>query len=347
VDGVQRSRERLARLHQVAQIGPRVTPADHAVAGRIGRTLILGVARAFDVQPPLGGEEQPMARGAGGQHAVHHVHAHARILLDLVRIADAHHVAGLVGGQQRQHLGDHLPRQLARLAHAEAPDGIAVEVHLHQPLHAFAAQIAEHSTLHDAEQTLPTSAQFLAPRNLVAMRMEMVERAPRPSHRQPQAFFRAAAISRVLSALVEGHADISAQRDLHIHRMFWGKKVTTAIQVRPEANALVAHLAQLAQAENLKAARVGQHGPRPTDEPMQPAHAPDGLVARPQVEMIGVAEDDFRAEAFEHILRHGFDRARSAHRHEDRRFDRSVRQIDLCTPPAGFGCCKDVEFKAH
>jgi hypothetical protein len=44
VDRVQRARERLAGLHQVAQIGARVAPADHARAGWVGRALVLGVA---------------------------------------------------------------------------------------------------------------------------------------------------------------------------------------------------------------------------------------------------------------------------------------------------------------
>jgi hypothetical protein len=46
-------------------------------------------------------------------------------------------------------------RQLARLAHAQPADGVAVEVHLHQALGAFAAQIAVHSALHNAEEALP------------------------------------------------------------------------------------------------------------------------------------------------------------------------------------------------
>ena len=86
-------------------------------------------------------------------------------------------------------------------------------------------------------------------------------------------------------------------------------------------------LAQLAQAENLKAARVGEHGARPTDKSVQPAHAPDGLVAGAQVEVIGIAENDLRAQRFEHVLRYGLDRSRRAHRHEDRRLDRPVRQM--------------------
>ena len=92
-----------------------------------------------------------MARGAGGQHAIHHVDAHARVLLDLVGIADAHDVARLVFGQERQNFGDHFEGELARLADAEAADGVAVEVHFDEALGALAAEIAVHAALDDAE----------------------------------------------------------------------------------------------------------------------------------------------------------------------------------------------------
>jgi len=279
-----------------------------------------------------------VARGAGGQHAVHHLDAHAGVELDLIRVADAHHVAGLVSGQERQHLGDHLHGQLARLAHAQAPDGVAVEVHLDQPRGALAAQIAEGSTLHNSEQALPAAAQLFVPRNLMAVRAEVVERTPRPGHRQAQALFGAAAAGGVLGALVEGHADVGAQRNLHVDGVLGSEKVAAAVQVRTEADALVGDLAQLAQTEDLKAARVGQHGARPTDEAMQPAHAADSLMARPQVEVVGVAEDDLRAQLFEHVLGDGLDGAGRAHRHEDRRLDGAVRQMKLPPPPASRGC---------
>ena len=183
MDGVQRSGERLAGLHQVAQVGARVAAADHAIAGRVGRVLVFGVLLALDVQPAFAGEEQAVAGGAGGQHAVHHVHAHARILLDLVGVADAHHVAGLVRGQQRQHLGDHLQGQFARLADAEAADGVAVEVHLDEALGALAAQIAVHAALDDAEEALAfRPAEFIVPGNFVrdGRGSDRASAAPRP-----------------------------------------------------------------------------------------------------------------------------------------------------------------------
>ena len=58
---------------------------------------------------------------------------------------------------------------------------------------------------------------------------------------------------------------------------------------------------------------------------MQPAAPRDEVVARPQVEVIRVAEDDRRADVLEIARRHRLDRALRADRHEDRRLDRSVR----------------------
>ena len=98
------------------------------------------------------------------------------------------------------------------------------------------------------------------------------------------------------------------------------KKCDAAIEVRAEADAFVGDLAQLAEGEDLEAAGVGEHGARPADEFVQAAHAADGFVAGAQIEVIGVAENDFGAERFEHVLRDGFDRALRADGHEDRRF---------------------------
>ena len=333
--------ERFAGLHQVAEIGAGVAAADRAIAGGIGRDLVFGVSFVFDVEAAFAGEEQAVAGGAGGQHAIHHVHAHARVLLDLVGVADAHHVARLVLGQQRQHLGDHFEGQLAGLADAEAADGVAVEVHFDEALGALAAEIAVHAALDDAEEDLRACpSEFVAPDDFVAVGAEVIERAARPGHGEAQALFGAAAVGGVLSALVEGHGDVGAESDLHVHGVLGREEVAAAVQVRAEADAFVGDLAQGAEREDLEAAGVGEHGARPTDEAMQAAHAADGLVAGAQVEVIGVAEDDFGAERFERVLGDGFDGAGGADGHEDRGLDGAVGKMKLGAAAAGF-CFRD------
>ena len=68
--------------------------------------------------------------------------------------------------------------------------------------------------------------------------------------------------------------------------------VRIAVQVRLEVHALFADLPQAAQAENLKAAGIGQDRARPRHEPMQSAQPLNRLMPGPQIQMIGVAKNN-------------------------------------------------------
>ncbi len=96
--------------------------------------------------------------------------------------------------------------------------------------------------------------------------------------------------------------------------------------MRAEGDALFGDLAQIAEAENLKSAGVGEDGAIPAHETVQAAQAPDQLMTRTQVEVIGVAEKKLDAEVFQHILWNRFDRGLGAHRHKDGCLDRGVRE---------------------
>ena len=80
------------------------------------------------------------------------------------------------------------------------------------------------------------------------------------------------------------------------------------------------------EAEDLEAAGVGEDGPAPVHEAVQPAMRAQDFVARPQHEMKGVAEHDLGAEALELLGRHRLDGAVGAHRHEGRRLDGAMRE---------------------
>ena len=69
-----------------------------------------------------------------------------------------------------------------------------------------------------------------------------------------------------------------------------------AVDVRAERDAVWVDLAHLGQAEDLEAARVGEHRARPAHEAVQAAKVGDQLGARPQVEMVGVAQDQAGAQ---------------------------------------------------
>ncbi|SPF44226.1 conserved hypothetical protein [Candidatus Sulfopaludibacter sp. SbA4] len=98
-----------------------------------------------------------------------------------------------------------------------------------------------------------------------------------------------------------------------------------AIEVRLEDDAVLGDLAKAAEAEDLKAPRIGEDGVGPGHEAVQPSHLADELVAGAQVEMVGVGQQDFHAEVFGEIaLGETFDGGLRAYGHEDGGFDGAV-----------------------
>ena len=96
--------------------------------------------------------------------------------------------------------------------------------------------------------------------------------------------------------------------------------------MRAKGYAVFGDFAQIAQAENLEAAGIGEDGAIPRHEPLHAAQSADGVDAGTKIKMIGVVEQNLDAEFFQHILRHALDRADRADRHEDRRLDFAVRR---------------------
>src|SRR5260370_23091335 len=80
----------------MAQVSPRITLADATVAGWIERALVLRIPGLLDRKFAFGGEQQSMAGGAGGKHAIHHVDARLSVTGDLFRSANPHQIARLV-----------------------------------------------------------------------------------------------------------------------------------------------------------------------------------------------------------------------------------------------------------
>src|SRR6266568_7813118 len=102
--------------------------------------------------------------------------------------------------------------------------------------------------------------------------------------------------------------------------------------MRTKGHTVLVDLTQFTQAENLKPARVGEDGTWPRHKLMQPAHPAHGLNSRPQVKMIGVAENDLRPQVLENILRNSFHRRHRSYRHKHGRLDFSMgREKAPCT----------------
>ena len=102
-----------------------------------------------------------------------------------------------------------------------------------------------------------------------------------------------------------------------------------AVEVRGKGHTVFGEFAQPREAEDLKAAGIGQDGPVPVHELVQPAAPGDHLVAGPHAQVIGVAEDDARTEVFQVLGADRLDRALGAHRHEDGSGDDAVGGVQF------------------
>src|SRR6185295_4230817 len=100
------------------------------------------------------------------------------------------------------------------------------------------------------------------------------------------------------------------------------------------------------QAEHLIAAAVGENRSGPADEAMQAATARDQIVAGPEVQMVGVAEEDLGAQRLEIAMRDPLHRALRADRHERRRLDGTVRGRHYTATRAPFGM-RDAKIERH
>src|ERR1700677_1384611 len=153
----------------MAQICPGIAPAYAAGAIGIERSAVLRIASLLDRNFPFRSKQQAMASSAGGQNAIHHIHAQARVLNNFLGRAHSHQVARFVGGQVFERGFNDFARAFARLAYTESSNGVSREANLNRALGGFSPQSPIHAALDDTEERL-CSAGALArvpPRNFL------------------------------------------------------------------------------------------------------------------------------------------------------------------------------------
>ena len=155
----------------------------------------------------------------------------------------------------------------------------------------------------------------------------------RPFHGHP----RDVAWRRRRNALVEHHRDIGAELGLNVGRPLGSQQVRRTVEMRSKLGAVFGDAPALGQAEHLIAAAVGQDRPVPPDEAMQTAGASDERVARSEIQVVGVAEDDLGAEPLagpiakiaQIAMCDAFDRSLRSDGHEGRRLHHSMGRTHL------------------
>ena len=132
---------------------------------------------------------------------------------------------------------------------------------------------------------------------------------------------------RIRRALVEDHRDVRIEVALHLHRALGRQHHRIAVDRRAEAHALLRDLAQRRQAEDLKAARVGQDRPFPVHEADagRRAHASTSMPGR-SIRWNVLPRMICAPMPVELLGRHRLDGAVRADRHERRRLDDAARQ---------------------
>jgi len=119
-------------------------------------------------------------------------------------------------------------------------------------------------------------------------------------------------------------------------RPFRAEEQLRAVEVRTEGRPFLGDRRQILEAEDLEAAAVGQDRSGPVHEAVETAEALDQLMAGPDEEMVGVAEDDLGPHLQQILRGHRLDGGLGADRHEDRRLEDAVPGPDLAAPGGTF-----------
>src|SRR4051794_40458876 len=115
-------------------IGAAERPTRGAWATGLNRLLVLSEAGITDVKRPVGGEGLPGAAGARWEHAIEHVDTARDGFDDVVRLADTHEVARLVGWKHLNSKIEATEHRLLSLPDGETPDRITIKANSDQRL---------------------------------------------------------------------------------------------------------------------------------------------------------------------------------------------------------------------
>ena len=123
--------------------------------------------------------------------------------------------------------------------------------------------------------------------------------------------------------------------------------MTRTVEMRLEVGTLLADHAPRREAEDLKAAAVGQDRRVPADEAMQAATPCDQLVAGTEKEVVGVAEDDLRAGVVKVAMKRRLYGPLCPDRHERGRLHDAVRRMEFSASRGAVGAVKNEAKGTH
>ena len=264
------------------------------------------------VHPPLPGEQHAVAAVAGGHHAVEHVDAAGNALQQVFGCPHSHQIARPVLRKDGMDHFYHLIHHVGRLSHGKPSDSIALAVIRGHVLCSLDPQVRIDASLDYGEKCLGVTVQRLC-------LPEAGDASFQPLLRQVQGLAGVVAVGVAGGALVQGHDDVGPDDALGVHIVLRGETVGRAVDMRAEGAALRSQFPAVGQGEYLETAAVGQYRAVPSGKPVQASGHPQGLQPGPQIEMIGIAQDDLSPDiGFQVPMVHSFNRTDGTHGHKDR-----------------------------
>ena len=258
----------------------------------------------------------------GGDDAVEHIDAAVDGFEDVEGGADAHEVAGAVGGEEGGGEGAGVFAFGFGFADGEAADGEAVEGEGGEAGGAFVAEVVVEGALNDGEEGLGGVAAG-------------GEAAFGPALGDGEGGAGGAAVGGGGDALVEDHHDVAADAALGEDGALGAEEDGLAVDVALEDGAGFAHGAGVGEGEDLEAAGVGEDGAVPLHEAVDAAEALEDFGAGAEEEVVGIGEEDLGAGVFEGFGELGFDRGLGADGHEEGGADLVVEGAEDGGPGAG------------
>jgi hypothetical protein len=114
---------------------------------------------------------------------------------------------------------------------------------------------------------------------------------------------------------------------LNLHHQFRGKEVGRTINVRAKLYPVLRDLSKGGQRKYLKPPRIGKDVPSPTGKPMESFEMLEHLHPGAQVQMVGIPQNEGKADLFQFLVDHRFYRAMGTHGHEYGSFHRTMRKV--------------------
>src|SRR5713101_6426677 len=115
--------------------------------------------------------------------------------------------------------------------------------------------------------------------------------------------------------------------------------------MRTEAHSVIGNLAQGGKAKHLIAAGIGEYRSVPGHEFMKSAKFADRFMARAKIQMVGISENNLRAEFFERFVAQRLHGSLCAHRHEERSIDRATGSVQ--DSASGSACIGSGNFEGE